>query len=449
MADATGETKEPLRVAFDRRLKLEFHGARITSDGGLLAYRELDDALALTTMGVSALAEGRRGKNIRHRLLALLRQAVYGRLAGYEDVNDAARLARDPAMRAIIGREGLARPAASTSQMGRFETEWLAADANLAALMDLSGAWIDRVHGRRPPDGIILDLDSSESPTYGEQEGSAWNGHFRCACYHPLFLFNQFGDLERCLLRPGNVHSAEDWRAVLEPVIGRYRERGLDMYFRGDAAFAKPELYELLEAESIGYAIRLPANSVLQERIAHLLTRPVGRPPKRPRVFHASFSYQAQSWTKPRRVVAKVEWHQGELYPRVGFIVTNLSRPAERVVKFYNGRGTAEQWIREGKAALRWTRLSCRAFRANAVRLQLFALAYNLANFLRTLALPADVAQWSLTTLREKLIKVGARIVRHGRYVVFQLAEVAVPRALFATILRRIDRLRGPPVLAT
>ena len=449
MADATGETKEPLRVAFDRRLKLEFHGARITSDGGLLAYRELDDALALTTMGVSALAEGRRGKNIRHRLLALLRQAVYGRLAGYEDVNDAARLARDPAMRAIIGREGLARPAASTSQMGRFETEWLAADANLAALMDLSGAWIDRVHGRRPPDGIILDLDSSESPTYGEQEGSAWNGHFRCACYHPLFLFNQFGDLERCLLRPGNVHSAEDWRAVLEPVIGRYRERGLAMYFRGDAAFAKPELYELLEAESIGYAIRLPANSVLQERIAHLLTRPVGRPPKRPRVFHASFSYQAQSWTKPRRVVAKVEWHQGELYPRVGFIVTNLSRPAERVVKFYNGRGTAEQWIREGKAALRWTRLSCRAFRANAVRLQLFALAYNLANFLRTLALPADVAQWSLTTLREKLIKVGARIVRHGRYVVFQLAEVAVPRALFATILRRIDRLRGPPVLAT
>ena len=448
MADATGETKEPLRVAFDRRLKLEFHGARITSDGGLLAYRELDDALALTTMGVSALAEGRRGKNIRHRLLALLRQAVYGRLAGYEDVNDAARLARDPAMRAIIGREGLARPAASTSQMGRFETEWLAADANLAALMDLSGAWIDRVHGRRPPDGIILDLDSSESPTYGEQEGSAWNGHFRCACYHPLFLFNQFGDLERCLLRPGNVHSAEDWRAVLEPVIGRYRERGLDMYFRGDAAFAKPELYELLEAESIGYAIRLPANSVLQERIAHLLTRPVGRPPKRPRVFHASFSYQAQSWTKPRRVVAKVEWHQGELYPRVGFIVTNLSRPAERVVKFYNGRGTAEQWIREGKAALRWTRLSCRAFRANAVRLQLFALAYNLANFLRTLALPEEVAQRSLSSLREGLIKIGARIVRHGRYVVFQLAEAAVPRALFAAILRRIDRLRGPPVPA-
>jgi hypothetical protein len=235
----------------------------------------------------------------------------------------------------------------------------------------------------------------------------------------------------------------------LEPGLARYRERGVDLYFRADAAFAKPELYELLEAEEISYAIRLPANQVLMGRIGHLLTRPVGRPPKKPQVFFASFRYQAQSWTKPRRVVAKVEWHQGELYPRVGFIVTNLTRSAERVVRFYNGRGTAEQHIKEGKNALRWTRLSCRAFRDNAVRLQLFALAYNLANFLRTLALPDAVAQWSLTTLRERLVKIGARIVRHGRYIVFQLAEVAVPRALFAAILRRIDRLRGPPLLAT
>src|SRR5437764_4136229 len=274
MADAAGEANKALRVAFDRRVKLEFHGARITSDGGLLAYRELDDALGPTATAASTLAEGRRGKNVRHRLLGLLRQAVYSRLAGYEDVNDAERLARDPAMRAIVGREGLDRPAASSSEMGRFETEWLSSEANLAALTDLSGAWIDRVHGRRPPDGIILDMDSSESPTHGEQEGSAWNGHFRCTCYHPLFVFNQFGDLERCTLRPGNVHSAEGWREVLLPVIARCRGRGFVLYFRGDAGFAKPELYELLEAEDIGYAIRLPANPVLQERIGHLLTRP-------------------------------------------------------------------------------------------------------------------------------------------------------------------------------
>src|SRR4051795_4493937 len=416
MEAAAGEAQDvDLRLAFDCRLKLEFHGTKVTSDGGLLACRELDDALGLSESAGEVLTDTRTGANGRHTLLGQFRQSVFGRLAGYGDVNDADRLAHDPAMRWVVGGAAVTGQAASTSQMGRFETEVMTKAENLAALTDLSGRWIDVVHARRPVKGIVLDMDSSVSPTFGEQEGTAYNGHFGCTCYHALFVFNQFGDLERCALRPGNVHSAEGWRDVLEPVIARYRERGCALYFRGDAAFAKPELYELLEAEDIGYAIRLPANSVLQERIGHLLTRPVGRQPKKPQVFFASFIYQAQSWGKPRRVVAKVEWHQGELYPRVGFILTNLTRPAERISKFYNGRGTAEQWIREGKNALRWTRLSCRTFRDNAVRLQLFALAYNLANFLRSLALPDTIAQWSLTTLREKLVKIGARIVRHGR----------------------------------
>jgi hypothetical protein len=186
-------TAQPLRVEFDRRIKLEFHGARITSDGGLLAYRELDDILGLAEIAITKLLDCRRGKNVRHQLGGLFRQSVFGRLAGYEDVNDAERLACDPAMRAIVSREGLDRTAASSSQMGRFETEWLATDANLAALTDLSGTWIDQIHDRRPPRMIVLDMDSSESPTHGEQEGSVWNGHFGCTCYHPLFLFNQFG----------------------------------------------------------------------------------------------------------------------------------------------------------------------------------------------------------------------------------------------------------------
>ncbi len=288
-------------------------------------------------------------------------------------------------------------------------------------------------------------MDSSVSPTHGEQEMSVWNGHYACTCYHPLFLFNQFGDLERCALRPGNVHSADGWRDVLNPVVERYRGKVARIYFRADAAFANPEVYQYLEAARIKYAIRLPANRVLQDRIGYLLKRPVGRPPNEVRRFHANFTYQAGSWTKPRRVVAKVEWHPGELYPRVGFIVTNLSRPAENIVAFYNQRGTAEQWIKEGKGAIKWTRLSCRSFSANAVRLQLHALAYNLGNFLRTLALPEAIAHWSLTSLREKLVKIGAKLVSHGRYIAFQMAEVAVPRMLFAEILRLIAELRPPP----
>ena len=446
MEHPAGESDcDALRVDFDRRLKLEFHGSRITSDAGLLAYRELDDALGLTDLAGGVLSDGRRGKNTRHLLTGLLRQSVFGRLAGYEDVNDADRLAHDPAMRAVVDRAGLDRQAASTSQMGRFETGWLTSEANFAALADLSGAWIDRVHARRPQTTIVLDMDSSVSETHGAQEGSAYNGHFGCTCFHPLFVFNQFGDLERCSLRPGNVHSAADWREVLEPVVARYRNRTKRRYFRGDAAFANPDLYEFLEAEGFKYAIRLPANAVLQETIAWMLKRPVGRPPHDVRRYYTSFRYQAGSWSRTRRVVAKVEWHPGELYPRVGFIVTNMTRPPERVTLFYNQRGTAEQHIKQGKNAVTWTRLSCHRFAANAVRLQLHALAYNLANFLRTLALPAEVEHWSMTTLRDRLVKIGARIVRHGRSVIFQMAEVMVPRGLFEKVLSAIAALRPLP----
>lgn len=231
-------------------------------------------------------------------------------------------------------------------------------------------------------------------------------------------------------------------------MVARHQGTVAHPYVRADAAFAMPDIYEFLEANGVRYTIRLPANRVLQDKIGHLLTRPVGRPPNQVRRFHASFSYQAESWGKPRRVVAKVEWHPGELYPRVGFIVTNMTRSAERVVAFYNQRGTCEQWIKEVKGAIKWMRLSCRSFAANAVRLRLHALAYDLGNFMRTLTMPEAAEPWSLTSLREKLIEIGAKVVSHGRYVTFQMAEVAVPRELFVDILRLIAKLRASPAPA-
>jgi len=433
---------EGLKVGFDSILRLEFHGSKVTSDAGLLAYRDLDEALGLFESASQILLDRRTGRNIQHGIGNLLRQSVYSRLAGYEDVNDAVRMSKDPVMRAITEKRDAGKNAASVNTMGRFETEILTLRKNLKALSEINGRWVQRAINKTSYRRIILDMDSSVSPVHGDHQGSAYNGHFGCSCFHPLFCFNQFGDCEGTMLRPGNVHSAERWREVLEPIVQRYEHRKIRQYFRGDAAFAKPEIYEYLEENGFLYAIRLPANDILQKEIKHLLTRPVGRPPKKPIVLYEDFKYQAASWNKPRRVVAKVEWHQGELFPRVGFIVTNMSARAKGVVRFYNKRGTAEQWIKEGKYALNWTRLSCRNFVSNQVRLALFVMAYNLGNFLRRLVLPREIGHWSLRTLLTKLIKIGAKVVRHSRYVTFQMAEVAVSRKLFAEILFRIERLR-------
>jgi hypothetical protein len=294
------------------------------------------------------------------------------------------------------------------------------------------------------PQRVVLDMDSTEIPVYGQQEQSAYNGHFESTCYHPLLLFNRDGDCLAAKLRPGNVHSADDWEELLLPEIERQQKLGKEVVFRADAAFAKPEIYEKSEERGVKYAIRIPANESLERDIAELLTRPVGRPSHKPVVRYKSFLYQAASWTKARRVVAKVEFHFGELFPRVGFIVTNLETDSRAVVRFYNKRGTAEQWIREGKQAVKITRLSCHRFRSNAVRLWLSVIACNLGNLWRRLVLPHRIDNWSLTSLQQRLVKTGGRLTKHARYFWLLLAEGHLTRRLFGAMVRRIAALPLP-----
>ena len=204
-------------------------------------------------------------------------------------------------------------------------------------------------------------------------------------------------------------------RSVLARYSAEARTSITRRRFRADAASAIPVLFDLQEAEGWDYAIRIKDNQKLHGPAAFLTKRPLTRPPNHIVRRYANFHYHAKSWSKPRRVAAKVEFHPGEVSPTVGFIVTSPSPPNERVPAFRNGRGTAVQRIKEGKYALMWTWLTCIQFATNAVRLQLHGLAYNLASSLRALTTPERIDTWSLTPLRERVIRTGVRLVRHAR----------------------------------
>ena len=439
-----GETQNrPFQLSFNSSLKVDFQDSRVTSDGGLVLVRELDERLGFGELSARHLADP-RGKNSQLPLADLLRQSVYSRLAGYEDLNDAERLSQDPTFRLIGSRKIWERGAGLTSRLQSFETELLTQADNLAGLAARNRELTARAETIDSPRRVVLDMDSTEIAVYGQQEQSAYNGHFESTCYHPRLLFNREGDCLAAKLRPGNVHSAEGWQELLLPEIERQQQQGKEVVFRAAAAFAKPELYEALEEREVKYAIRLPANDNLDRNITELLTRPLGRPSYKPVVWFKSFLYQAASWKTARRVVAKVEFHCGELFPRVGFIVTNLTGASRAVVRFYNKRGTAEQWIKEGKQAVKMTRLSCPRFQANEVRLWLSLIAYNLGNLWRRLVLPKGIGNWSLTSLQQRLVKTGGRLIKHARYYWLLLAESHLTRRLFAGMLRKITALPVP-----
>ncbi len=279
-----GETQnQSFQLSFNPSLRIDFQGSRVTSDGGLLV-RELDERLGLSALIAKNMMDDRRGKNTQLPFPDLLRQSIYSRLAGYEDLNDAERLSQDPTFRLIDSEKIWERGAALPSRLHWFETEVLSQDENLEGLSRINRELIGKAEAIDSAQRVVLDMDSTEIPVYGEQEHSAYNGHFESTCYHPLLLFNGEGDCLGAKLRPGNVHSAEDWEEVLLPEIERQQELGKEVVFRADAAFAKPEIYEAMEDLGVKYAIRLPANDNLLGDIEELLTRPAGRPSQTHRV---------------------------------------------------------------------------------------------------------------------------------------------------------------------
>jgi hypothetical protein len=406
--------KEAIRPDFNRAIMIDFQGAQITSDVGFLLVREIDDRFKIIDPMKDCLEDLRSPAHTKHALVQMVRQRVYQMAAGYEDCNDADFLRIDPALRLALSKDH--RLGASQSILSRLENDVLGNPMGLEALDGALTRATDALLKRKNKKRLIIDLDSTEDPAHGKQEGVAYNGHFARSCFHPLFCFTSEGDCLGAKLRPGNVHSADGVLEFLKPIVERYRDWFKLFWLRGDAAFAKPEIYGYCEEHRLTFFIRLPANDNLDKLVAPHLNRPVGRPPKSGiQVKVVDLQYQAKSWHKPRRVVAKIEWHQGELFPRIGFVLTNSRLPCGKVVKVYNGRAEIENRIKEGKNTLRWDKTSCQRFEANQARLKMGVLAYNLLHMIRQFYVWGEEVKRSMDWLIKRLIKVGARVSYHAR----------------------------------
>jgi hypothetical protein len=412
--DAGEAGKRSIRPDFNRSVMIDFKGAKITSDAGVIMLREVDERFGIIAPIEDRIEDFRSQRHTRHTVVQMIRQRVYQIAAGYEDCNDADHLRIDPALRLAIGKGH--DSGASQSMLSRLENGFLGNVSGLGSLDEAIQRSNDAILKRGDRRRLIIDLDSTEDPAHGSQENAAYNGHFGRNCFHPLFCFTSGGACLGAKLRPGNVHSADGAVDFIRPIISRYRSHFQLFWLRGDAAFANPELYEFCEASRITYFIRLRANEVLTGMIDPYLNRPVGRPPKSGiQVRMVDFQYRAQSWSRFRRVVCKIEWHAGELFPRVGFIVTNSRLTNKEIVKVYNGRGEIENRIKEGKNTLRWDKTSCSSFDANHARLKMGVLAYNLLHMIRTFYLFGEEVRRSMEWLIRRLIKVGARVVYHSR----------------------------------
>jgi len=435
---------------FQRKLVVDFKGGEITGDAGLVVLRQFDERLGLTRGLGKIVADTRDRRYISHSVLDLVRQRIYQIAAGYEDANDANFLRDDPAMRAVV--DGVDRPLASQPTLCRLENS---ADWESIRLLEREGLeWFCRmggaIDGRRRDscEEITLDIDSSEDPTHGQQELAFFNGHYDSWMYHPLFIFEGgSGVLLSSRLRPGNVGGVRQLLDILRPTVRRLRARfpKRPMAIRADGDFAKAPLLDYAEYAGCSYVIGMPRNSKLEAIVEPLRQKAEaewkhsgGKSVR----FYTSFSYQTRSWSRSRRIVAKVEYTV--LGKNLRFVVTNRLGRAKEIFDWYEQRGKAENFIKDLKNEIAADRLSCSAYRANAFRLQLHTLAYNLLVLFRRVVLRGTaLASATIGTIRLRLLKVGARVVRSVRRLWFHLATGWPGQPLLLLVVDRLAEISG------
>ncbi|MFL5287376.1 MAG: IS1380 family transposase [Rhodopila sp.] len=407
-------------------LAVDFQGGRLTSDGGWSWVAEADAALGLTAALAAVLPDPRRRQG-RHAPLDLLRQRIYQIAAGYEDQDDADTLRRDPLLKLVCGRLPESDPdLASQPTFSRWENGFSARDCYRLAEA-LGEIYLAERERDGVPARVVLDLDSTDDPTHGEQEGSAYHGYFRQHMYHPLLVFDgETGQFITAILRPGNAHAGAGALAILTRLVRRLRARWphVTIEVRADAGFAKPEIYAYCERERITYTIGLGSNARLATLAAPLAAVALADAAKadgtKVRLL-AETLYQADSWPAPRRVIIKAEALPKGINTR--FVVTTRPDPPAALYAWYTARGETENWIKDLKTACFADRLSCHRFLANQVRLLLHGAAYCLLDTLRRWLVRAGTERLALVTVRLRLIKIGGRVRQLATRVHLHLAS--------------------------
>lgn len=430
------------RFSFYRKpVQCDFSGGQITGDAGLLPLRAFDERHRLTRDWAALLDDRRQEQRVRHDALALLRQRVYQVVAGYEDVNDADRLRHDPALQ-IVADQKLGEPLGSQPTLSRWENA-----PSARSLVHLNDALLDqfiRLCGKqvRERGEILLDIDSTDDPTHGQQQFSFFNGAYNQHMYHPMLIFERHtGCLLSVRLRPGNASAHARIVPMLLRIVPRLEHAfpGVPIKLRGDAGLALPLLYEFCEFFGIQYTLGIPANCVFQ-RHAEPLQKKLKRRYHRtqlPQRSFSSFRHRAGSWSRQRRICYKAE--HTAVGTNLRFVITNVAGRASEVFAFYNDRGECENRIEEFKNGFRADRLSCHRFLANAFRLLLHAFAYNLVNLFRLRQLPEPWRSTQIETLRTRLFKIGARIRQTARCIQVHLATGWPWQALFCKLALTLD----------
>ena len=369
-------------------------------------------------------------------------QMVYQIIAAYFEDDCADELTYDPVITAILEKSALA----SQPTLSRF---WNRMDKDTLAQLDTINARMrENVYSVKAPEHMLFDLDSTLLNTYGTQEGEGFNFHYQSHGYHPLLCYDGLtGDLLKAELRDGTQYCSKDADLFMIPLLQEYRTKypSLPLYLRGDSGFASPDLYETCEENDCKYAIRLKQNQTLIRYAAdadEALYRATRNNQVDYAVEYGEFEYQAGSWSHQRRVVFKIEKPYNQFVHLYTFIVTNMEAEPYQVIQFYCGRGKMENFIKEGKSGFDFSSVSSRSRVVNANRLQVHALAYNLFNWFRRLALSADMRKQRIDTLRLKLLKVVAKAVHSARYLTFKLCSSCPYKQEFYETLSNIWSLQ-------